>query len=205
MKVSKALGILLLAVLLVSLPCHAATGNQGYAVYRDGVLGGLNWHTGIMVEPNSSNYGSAISHAPGTGSKTGYTSYNGFVNGNKYKGLFRPFKTMSTHERDLVVSTARYIAQKGIPYISTKMMIGNQNNGRDRFYPNDILNLRCDGVVEYCYEYNGIKVCGNDSCWDISKNSKAEIDMHSGLYRAFDPKEQAQQYMYQIGQFNEKP
>lgn len=30
----------------------AASGNQGYAVYRDGVAGGLFWHAALMDDPH---------------------------------------------------------------------------------------------------------------------------------------------------------
>ena len=182
MKISKALGSLLLAVLLVSLPCQVAEGNQGYAVYRDGVAMNLTWHAGIMVEPNSSNYGSAIAHAPGgsDNAKTEYASYNTFLNGKNFKGVYRPHKPLTDHERDLVVSTARYIAEKRIPYELSAMMIANENNGRTRFYPKNIQKIRCDGVVEYSYEYNGIPVYGI-KYWDISLNHIPEIEIHRGI------------------------
>ncbi len=180
MKVSKALGILLLAVLLVSLPCHAATGNQGYAVYRDGVALNLTWHAGMMVQPNSSNYAEAIAHAPGGKEKSGYTTYTQFMNGKNFKGVYRPHKPLTDHDRDLVVATARYIAEKHIPYDVSAMMIADTNNGRARFYPNDIQKIRCDGVVEYSYEYNGIPVFGIKD-WDISVNRTSEIEMHRGV------------------------
>lgn len=196
MKVSKALGILLLAVLLVSLPCQAATGNQGYAIYRDGV-GPFNitWHTAMMVEPTSSGNRS-IAQATGGEVPTGYVSYSTFLGNNTFQGVYRPFSSMSDHERDLVVATARYIAEREIEYGSTNMMNANYYNGRDRFYPNDIEVIRCDGVVEYSYEYNGIKVFGGDA-WDISKNSNAEIRKH-GAASLINPKTQAKSYMQRI-------
>ena len=195
MKVSKALGILLLAVLLVSLPCHAATGNQGYAVYRDGVAFNLTWHAGIMVQPNSSNYAEAISHAPGGSERSGYATYSKFLNGKNYKGVYRPSTTMSNHDKDLVVATARYIAERHINY-KLDGMITMTDRGQTRFVPSDITQIRCDGVVEYCYEYNGFPIYGA-GYWDISKNDPDTQRANDTLV-FINPHIQAQSYLVQI-------
>lgn len=195
MKISKALGALLLAVLLVSLPCQAAEGNQGYAVYRDGVAMNLTWHAGIMVEPNSSNYGSAIAHAPGGSERSGYTTYEKFLNGHTYKGVYKPLTAMSSHDRDLVVATARYIANRHINY-KLDGMIEATDRGQTRFVPSDITAIRCDGVVEYCYEYNGFPIYGA-GYWDISKNDADTQAAHDTML-FINPQIQAQSYMQRI-------
>lgn len=195
MKVSKALSILLLAVLLVSLPCQAATGNQGYAIYRDGVALNLTWHAAMMVQPNSSNYAEAIAHAPGGSEKSGYATYAKFLNGKTYKGVYKPFTTMSSHDRDLVVATARYIAERHIDY-KLDGMIAATDRGQTRFVPSDITKIRCDGVVEYCYEYNGFPIYGA-GYWDISKNDADTQAAHDTMV-FINPQIQAQSYMVQV-------
>jgi hypothetical protein len=50
--------LLLAAIMVVgnsAVTASAATGVQGYAIYRDGAIGGLDWHAGLMDEP-ASNY-----------------------------------------------------------------------------------------------------------------------------------------------------
>ena len=59
--------------------------------------------------------------------------------------------------------------------------------------PYDIKSLRCDGIVEYCYEWQNVRIFGSDARWDISKNDQGNKDHHSGT--ATTPKKQAQNYM----------
>ena len=45
----------------------AAVGSEGYAVYRDGVLNGLNWHTGIMYDRTRTYSSLPVIQASGSG------------------------------------------------------------------------------------------------------------------------------------------
>ena len=67
----------------------------------------------------------------------------------------------------------------------------------NKYQPSDILGIRCDGFVEYCYEYNNIKVFGSDSYWNISLTDSRCQDEHGGFL--LTPKSQAQNYMTRIG------
>ncbi|MGV8908094.1 MAG: hypothetical protein ACOH1Y_03870 [Propionicimonas sp.] len=55
--------------------------------------------------------------------------------------------------------------------------------------PSEIKGLRCDGVVEYVYEWYDYRICGNDTYWDVTKSSFLGQDAHSG--NAVTPKSQA--------------
>lgn len=52
--------------------------------------------------------------------------------------------------------------------------------------PSDIITMRCDAVVEFCYEYNGIRLLGPEGAWDIS--SVTGLEYHSATLR---PSQQA--------------
>lgn len=56
--------------------------------------------------------------------------------------------------------------------------------------------MRCDGVVEYSYETNGIRVYGPDASWDISYNDTNTQNLHGA--NRITPKKQAQRYMTRV-------
>lgn len=64
---------------------------------------------------------------------------------------------------------------------------------KSKIEPYDIASLRCDGFVEYCYEYYGYRVYGPNGGWDISYPSLANKDNHSLNY--IMPKSQAQDFL----------
>lgn len=190
------LSILFSATLFLSPVSYAATGNQGYAVYRDGVVGNIDWHTGIMVESYTSA-SQPISHARGKDYQTELTSYNSFVGPNLFKGTYRPRTGIpSDNTRNLIVATARYIASEHIEYSAILQMDYNDSTTGAKVMFNDITNIRCDGVVEYCYEYNFQRVFGVDDVWDISKNASAEKNLHT--FFKITPLSQASQYMFKM-------
>lgn len=66
------------------------------------------------------------------------------------------------------------------------------NTGRT-VQPEDIATIRCDGFVEYSYEYNGIRIGGGSSDWNVCIDKDANFNAHSGF--AITPKKQAENYM----------
>ena len=66
------------------------------------------------------------------------------------------------------------------------------NTGRT-IQPEDIATIRCDGVVEYSYEYNGLRIGGGNSDWNISIDKDANFNAHTGA--AITPKKQTESYM----------
>ena len=44
-----------------------------------------------------------------------------------------------------------------------------------------ITKTRCDGVIEYTYEYFGYKVGGGNTYWNISINNSTNFNAHSGI------------------------
>ena len=77
-----------------------------------------------------------------------------------------------------MVETARDLVAEGIPYTFAGMMGYAIDDTKDTIQPDEIASIRCDGGVEYCYEYNGHRIFGKSSAWNISKNSTASYDAH---------------------------
>lgn len=189
-----------------SIPITTATTSIdqiGYAAYRDGVdiaLGYQNWHGAIIV----SRVGDSQSYAQATG--LGYTTekvtYNGFLGNGTPQGYYRPASTsISSDQRSAVAQTASDLATLRIPYISLSCIsFYSVPSSRISYRPTDIKYIRCDGLVEYSFEYNNIRVCGPGSnrMWDISSTSVDAQDWHSGV-AAITPKSQAQTYMIRVG------
>ena len=46
--------------------------------------------------------------------------------------------------------------------------------------------IRCDGVAEYCYEWNNVRVFGKDAWWDISAPGNALMHRLPGVGTAED-------------------
>ena len=193
-------------VTVFSHPAEAATGMQGYAVYRDGVTtqgsGNFTWHTGIMDKASSDDIYPII-HARGRGYNVQYGHWYEFMNGteddpyinNNFVAYYKPNQSITDNKRDAVTATARSLAADFIAYSLIQQIHYDDGNPNGKTFVgvSDIYELRCDGVVEYCYEYNNIRIYGNDAYWDISRWGFNYKDHHAGL--KVTPKIQAQNYM----------
>ena len=189
-KILAKVAFLTIMISLFSIPAYAATGQEGYAVYRDGVAV-IEWHAGLMNKPSSSESAPVI-HAPGSGSNVQYDTWSSFLNGKTFKGCFKPKTSISSTTRDYVIATARELVTNRIGYTLIYQMDYHGNSG-NYVMPYDIKSLRCDGVVEYCYEWQNVRIFGINARWDISKNDFLNKDHHSGT--TITPKDQAQKYM----------
>lgn len=180
-----------------------ANGAGGYAVYRDGVeiIGSVvtNWHTAIVTAGIGTS--GTYAEASGIGLTTGLVSYSSFLNGNTFKGYYKPSSVSNySGKRDSVVSTAKTLANLHIPYVAVECITYDSiPAGQTHYKPADIKAIRCDGFVEYCFEYNGIRVYGpiSGDAWDISLNDAYAQDVHNGV-AAITPKSQAEKYMEQV-------
>lgn len=175
-------------------------GYKGYAVYRDlaGVMGVVSddWHSGLMDEPYAANNKSVI-HVSGLGnSVVDWIDWNDFIGNKTYHGVYRPRQEMSDYDRIQVVNLARELRTKDIGYILSNQMRATIWPDATWIYPNDIVDLRCDGLVEYCFEYYGFRIYGDDSRWDISRSSTENLAHHN--LGSVTPKNQAQNYMVRI-------
>lgn len=182
-------------------PQPYADGVGGYIAYRDGVeiIGSFitNWHTAIAV----GGAGTSVKFAQATGGNntTGIVDYNSFLDNNNFLGYYQPASESYYHpKRDIVVSTAKTMANLHIPYIASTCISYNYIPlSQTHYRPSDIKAIRCDGFVEYCLEYNGIRVGGPDLYWDISLRDSSAQDVHYGV-AALTPKKQCEDYMVKV-------
>lgn len=174
-----------------------ATGKQGYAAYRDGVAL-IEWH-GAIITSGSSTANYVFAHAQGPSATTCTTNYTGFLDGNTSKGYYRPSSTtLTSSQRDAVYSTALSIANERIGYVlSTPIRYSISSTATNKYPVSDIIAIRCDGVVEYAYEYNNIRVFGGNTYWNISKVGAGYENEHSGYQMT--PSIQANNYMVRMG------
>ena len=172
-------------------------GYKGYAVYRDlsfnleGIF--VDWHAGLMDEPYTS-YNLPIIHvSKDSSSLVTWDQWSTFLGNQVYRGLYKPKQELSDNQRISVISLARELRTKDIGYIATHQLQATLWPNRTKIDPDAIVSLRCDGLVEYCYEYYGIRIFGSNSLWDISVSSAENLAHHS--YQNIMPKKQAQNYM----------
>lgn len=189
------LSITLIAALITpifSSNVNAATGYQGYAVYRDNAFineSGI-WHAGIMDEPYSTIYAPVV-QAPGFGSNVQYDTWGSFMKDyqSNFMGVYKPKAATTSYDRDLFVAMGRNLVSSYIPYSVNYQMYYDTATAGTFVDTNEISSMRCDGVVEYIYEWYGFRVYGNDTYWDITKNSYMGRSEHS--YDFISPKSQA--------------
>lgn len=173
------LKVLMMAILALSLSSQAMAASvvQGYAVHRDGAFFGTTWHAGIMDQPSASA-SKPVTHIGGT------------------NGDYRPKSGISSVGRDNVVAQARKLTTENIGYTAFAQIAYDPNSTNTWVSPSMVYSIRCDRVVEYCFEYCGYRIYGSDSRWDISRVSQANLDEHSVNY--ITPKSQAQSYMTKV-------
>ncbi len=189
------LSILLVAILLFSSggTVLAAEGYEGYAIHRDGAFFGTTWHAGLMDEAYSTYY-LPVLHIAGLSGGVKWDSWDNFINGNSFKGVYRPSGGISSTGRDLVKATGRKLRTENIGYTPLSQIdYPAAVLSQTWVYTEDISLIRCDGVVEYSFEWNGYRIFGNDSYWDISRAGWDYLTQHS--LAIVTPKSQAQDYM----------
>ncbi|WP_265975986.1 hypothetical protein [Brucella intermedia] len=174
----KVLTILILSI-FIAIGCtlsgvvNAATGYEGMVVYRNGVSGGswgsIEWHAGLMDEASFSSMGPIV-HIGGPGQIVRYAELSEFNDGNTFMGIYNKSSLTSTN-RDDIKTVGRRLVSENISYTFFNM-IEHTATGT-WIYATDITKLRCDGVVEFAYEYNGFQLQSFGSSWDVSKVSDA--------------------------------
>ena len=189
MKIKRKIITLTVVLIIISaifcMNINAASGYQGYAVYRDGVIFN-NWHAAIMDEAYSTDYLPVV-HQPGSG-YVRWDSWDNFMGGKDFKGVYRPNSNPSSSARDLFVSMGRRLKDEQISYNVAYQVYYNTGSSGTWVDPDEIISMRCDGVVEYIYEWYGYRVYGSDTYWDVTKNSFWGRNHHSGT--AVTPKSQ---------------
>lgn len=178
--------VALMAAVFVT-PASAATGYQGYAIYRDQVIiagpGITNWHTGIMYDPYTSTSSIPLIHHPGSG-YVQFGTWAQFMDGKNFVGVYAPKGGIISADRDKVRNMSYKLATDQIPYHPWGQMFVDESvfgTAQTRIEPRNITGMRCDGVVEYCYEYCNYRIWGSDSTWNISKNNRDCFNAHNNI------------------------
>lgn len=171
----------------------AAAAWKGHAVYRNGVFMNLNDHAAIMVE-NSKNSTNPVVHAPGYGEPVKKGTWSEFENTHTYIATYKPKDcVMTTAVKNSFVSKA--LELRGISYTVLDQIDYSAGNSY-WVKPEHITDLRCDGVVEYVYEWYGYRVCGSQLYWNISRNLAQYKTEHSGFN--FSPRKQRKNYLEHV-------
>ncbi|MBR5367642.1 MAG: hypothetical protein IK138_00030 [Lachnospiraceae bacterium] len=161
---------------------------RGYAVYRDGVVGNLNDHAALMDSSNIMvNY--PIIQASGPGCSVDWVSWFGFTTGENYLGLYKPYNCNMSQWGATFVSKAREL--RGTSYYFWGQIYYEASG--TYVLPREVLGMRCDGLVEYVYEWFGFPVYGGQF-WDITKNDTDCFDQHDTL-TTINPRLQHEDYL----------
>ncbi len=173
MKIKRILKKILTLTLLSVILCTNlfAQGNQGLAVYRDGVFFDTNWHAGIMDMPHATDY-LPVLHHPGGNGVVRWASWDSFMDvgkGNTFKGVYEPkWKYLTISDRDKVVAFGRKLRTENIVYDLLYQVYYDYTATGAYIEPDEIIGMRCDGVVEYLYEWYYFRVYGSDLNWDVT-------------------------------------
>ena len=119
-----------------------------------------------------------------------------FVDNQQYHGVYEPKILMHATKRFRVADMARKFRDRTPNLIYEPFQ---QMSAIDvipsvlKIEPHMIIGFRCDGLVEYVYEYHGYRIYGNDARWDISK--PGNIPHHA---IGVTPRIQAQNHMRRV-------
>ncbi len=199
-KFNKKHSLVIMSIIMImsifSMTAYAATGSQGYAVYRDGVLE-LEWHAALMDEPNSA-YSLPVMHITGPGGTVDWGTWTEFMDKstNTFQGVYKPNGTISDYSRDNVVAMGRKLRLENLGYTALSQVDHFVTSSSSWVRPEDLWLIRCDGVVEYCYEWYGYRIYGSDTLWDITKGGIANLNHHN--IANITPKKQAQNWMTKV-------
>lgn len=183
-------------VLLVS--GETSSGREyttGCAVYRDGAVAGLNWHAGIVVGKNENDV-PWLSHAPGPGKVVCGAEEDEFVQGKNFIGFYTSQVEPSSEQFNRIAETARSLTRYGIKYCFSMQMKSEDIPINQKIQPSQVVEMRCDGVVEYSYEYCGLRIYGAANAWDISIANPLNSAEHTLAY--ITPYKQASNYMKRV-------
>lgn len=157
--------------------CLDEVNFTGYVVYRNGVLYNNSdiWHTGIMDVSRYDYTGLPVIEISGFGTTVQQVSWATFLGGGTYKGVYKPTSAgLVNTDKIKIRDTARSLFNKSIDYTVAYQLeikasvLNNSSRLNTKLQSSDIDAMRCDGVVEYAYEYNNIRIFGDNNYWNIS-------------------------------------
>ncbi|MFZ3590257.1 hypothetical protein ACOI1C_13570 [Bacillus sp. DJP31] len=131
-----------------------------------------------MDEPKSTDFLPVVHHH-GTG-YVKWASWSDFLDGYNFKGVYKPKSYTSSSDRDLFVSMGRRLVTEAISYNVGYQVYYDTGASGSWVEADEITSMRCDGVVEWIYEWYGHRVYGSDTKWDVSKADYWIRDHHGG-------------------------
>ena len=178
--------------LCFTIPCNAATGFAGFAIFRDGAFWGTTWHAGMMGEDHPVNANPVV-HAWQSNSTVIIDSWDNFLDNNTFQGFYYPSNVIpSSNDRDTMLLVASFLTLESILYTPIRQ-IDYIDTSEEYVQFDEITMMRCDGVVEYCFEALNYRICGSYDYWNITKRGAQNKAEHS--YATVTPKKQAQNHM----------
>ena len=106
----------------------------------------------------------------------------------EYWGVFMPSNVeMTFQKRKDVMNTAVWLIGEdiGYPVFPDPDLLRHTDNPGERIDPNEVTDLRCDGLIEYAFEYNDIMIWGengtsNPQNFDVC--NPANVEAHNDFY-----------------------
>jgi len=179
-KIIQFVAILLVCIITIVPSAFAATGYQGYAVGREGAGINPSTHNAIMYGVDKTVTKAVIHIAVETGQKVDYGTWSSFVGVHTYYGAYKPNSNPTSAQRDKVLATSDELYKKRDSISYT--VLGQRDYpasvfNKTKVEPSAVIAIRCDGVIEYCNEYNGIQIAGG-VFWNISIPTWDHINAH---------------------------
>lgn len=98
---------------------------------------------------------------------------------NKFKGVYKPKSDPISSARDLFVTMGRKLKDEQISYNIFYQVYYDTSSSGNWVGADEVISMRCDGVVEFIYEWYGHRVYGSDTYWDVTKSSFEGREHHA--------------------------
>lgn len=146
----------------------ADTNYKAYAIYRF-KDSSLDLHAGMLRNQS----GSSVIHVSSRTPNIVYTTIDGFMGihpDSDFVGVYKPYQSNMTDSlRAQIVQKLDELEDKNPDYCGGAQIVYDTSDmDNTRVEPEEIEEIRCDGMVEYVYEYHYIPICGPDNYWNIS-------------------------------------
>lgn len=196
------LSIFLVVAILLSFSSYsfAITNEKGFGIYRQGNFPNPSGHAGFVRTQSVDNSQSVIHVISGdVDHLIRKTSLSVFIDEQDLYGYYVPFslstfsESIQRNKLNCVISKAealQAITREYLSYNTIYQVWYSTDSDNDGIVDIDeISSMRCDGLVEYCYEYYGLSVYGGN----ISSFNTSIRNNHSAPN--ITPKQQIKNYL----------
>jgi hypothetical protein len=174
-KILKKIGTLTLSLSLLtpSLLAHAANESSD-AVYREGGFLNSLGHAGVY---KGSGY---VYHIAGPWHQVEVVPLTTFIDGKTFYGYFYN-TSMDSYDRLNIQDTLWLLDQDPDITYTASGQLYHESNAGSYISVDEITDIRCDGVVEYSYEWNNIWVWGRSDT-GTSNGTPTHFDISNVSY-----------------------